>query len=830
MKGSFSKKVLFSLIASAAVVTASSARAQEPDAATVATAESARRVMAMRDAMLQVQEARTDYAAKRYTDAVEHYRNALAVMPQSDETKSRITFIKDSLSDALIARAIDYRSVGRYEEAVSFLKEAVELSPKNERAKVELVHTQDSVRHNPALTPQHVANVEEVNRLLTLGYGELDLGNYDKATAAFEGVLQIDSYNTAARKGIENVQKRRSNYYATAHDSARAKALAEVDAMWEEPLPDSQPVPQLQEEESSELPYNVNDDAENQIVDVLRQMELPHVVFEDVSIMDVVDALRQQIANFEAKGIKASRNINVVTNFGTPDSAGYKEVMSRLVQLNLKNVNLYEILDYLARQVGVTYYISPMGVELSFSGKDFGPMEERVYTVSPHFFDGRDASSGDEDDYEDEDEDDFGSSSGVSIARISPMESLKAMGVSFPEGSYARYTASNRCLVVYNTAHNHKDIAELVNMPVDAEERAISLNITAVEVSEKDLEELGFEWLLNFHLRGDAFIGGGAPVVVDPKTGIPVHDSMQSPTGTNSMPSATEGLRSGIQYLSTSSIETLIESGSAMKYQHSVAQEAKAPGILSFRGVWNSGDLAVIMRGLSQRKATDLLYNPKLLFRPGTDQQVTFTNIREMFYPEEYMEPQVPESSWGNSSPVAAPSHPESFIRYGVTEEGIGLEGVGAIVKIHSAEVLSGGDYVTLGLTVVVNDFEGFINWGSPIYSAILKGDATEPTKLELTPNLVLKPVFKSRLEHTKITIAPGSVVVLGGLKESQMVKFEDKLPILGDLPFVGRFFRSEGEEKVRRALIMFAKVDLVDPSGKDPRTGNQPSLDTSNF
>ena len=39
------------------------------------------------------------------------------------------------------------------------------------------------MRTNPALSPQHVANVEEVNRLLSLAYGYYDLGHFDKAEA-----------------------------------------------------------------------------------------------------------------------------------------------------------------------------------------------------------------------------------------------------------------------------------------------------------------------------------------------------------------------------------------------------------------------------------------------------------------------------------------------------------------------------------------------------------------------------------------------------------------------------------------------------------------------
>lgn len=66
-------------------------------------------------------------------------------------------------------------------------------------------------------------------------------------------------------------------------------------------------------------------------------------------------------------------------------------------------------------------------------------------------------------------------------------------------------------------------------------------------------------------------------------------------------------------------------------------------------------------------------------------------------------------------------------------------------------------------------------------------------------------------------------MVVIGGLQESKMVRYEDKIPILGDLPLVGRLFRSEGQENTRRALIFFAKVDVVDPTGKNPNTGEAP-------
>ena len=145
----FSRASILSLIAMGGLSTAPLAFAQETTDAT-ARAEAARHEMAVRDARQSVQEARLAYQAKRYTDAEKHYRDALKVLPVSPNTTAFAKFIRDSLSDALIAKAIDYRLVGRRDEAISFLREAISLSPENKRAQVELTYTLDAQRTNPA--------------------------------------------------------------------------------------------------------------------------------------------------------------------------------------------------------------------------------------------------------------------------------------------------------------------------------------------------------------------------------------------------------------------------------------------------------------------------------------------------------------------------------------------------------------------------------------------------------------------------------------------------------------------------------------------------------
>jgi general secretion pathway protein D len=44
--------------------------------------------------------------------------------------------------------------------------------------------------------------------------------------------------------------------------------------------------------------------------------------------------------------------------------------------------------------------------------------------------------------------------------------------------------------------------------------------------------------------------------------------------------------------------------------------------------------------------------------------------------------------------------------------------------------------------------------------------------------------------------------------------KSEDKIPIIGDIPFVGRAFRTNVDQHIKRNLIIFVTARLVTPGG----------------
>jgi general secretion pathway protein D len=76
-------------------------------------------------------------------------------------------------------------------------------------------------------------------------------------------------------------------------------------------------------------------------------------------------------------------------------------------------------------------------------------------------------------------------------------------------------------------------------------------------------------------------------------------------------------------------------------------------------------------------------------------------------------------------------------------------------------------------------------------------------------------PRIRVRQVVTSATVWDGQTVVLGGLISEDVKKQKDKVPGLGDLPLVGRLFRSENSLTAKRNLMIFVTPTIIDPAGK---------------
>ena len=122
------------------------------------------------------------------------------------------------------------------------------------------------------------------------------------------------------------------------------------------------------------------------------------------------------------------------------------------------------------------------------------------------------------------------------------------------------------------------------------------------------------------------------------------------------------------------------------------------------------------------------------------------------------------------------------------------------------------GFTIDLNLNPEVVEFEGFINYGSPIFTGGVANG--QPIQVQLTENRIEMPVFATRRVTTAVTIWDGQTVAVGGLIREDIQHVEDKLPILGDIPIAGFLFRTEAEVHNKRNLTVFVTARLIDPAG----------------
>jgi general secretion pathway protein D len=83
-------------------------------------------------------------------------------------------------------------------------------------------------------------------------------------------------------------------------------------------------------------------------------------------------------------------------------------------------------------------------------------------------------------------------------------------------------------------------------------------------------------------------------------------------------------------------------------------------------------------------------------------------------------------------------------------------------------------------------------------------------------------PTTNKRSIESNVVVDDGQIIVLGGLIEDRFEETKNKVPLLGDIPFLGALFRSETREKRRTNLMVFLRPVVM----RDGPSVNNFSLD----
>lgn len=780
-------------------------------------------------------------ADKDYEAAYTFYLNALDLMPAGSVSVKERTVLVGKFSVVSISYANHLIETGRYSDAEKVAKTVLlpQYDPTYKPAVQLLANLEQPDYYNKTVTPAFAEEKEEVTRLLYEGEGFYQTGRYDLAMKRYEQVLNIDRYNIAARKGMEQVNLQKSKYYDSSYNETRSRMLWEVTEAWERPARRFQ----NGRTTSAGVVNRTGIRGTEAIIGKLNRIVIPRIDLQDATVREAVEFLKQRSRELDttAESPAERKGVNIVLKLESavpvaattpgapadpaapPPPQGGNE--NTKVTLSLNNVPLVEALRYLTELSGLKYKIDPYAVSIVPLSENTTDLVTKEYRVPPGFIPSRSSS-----------EDSAAASPGISLdasrstigAKVGAKEYLESSGVPFPSGSFAQYVPAGSKLIVRNTP----DAIDLVDYIVDAalgvQPTQVEIESKFLEITQNNLKELGFDWLLGpFSIGGGVYGAGGtvgygtdadptSPSVANypfAANGVPI--GAVSPTA-GGYP-ATGGLRTGVgtsaqSAISANSIDALIAGVVP-------GSNFASPAIFGLSGIFTNPQFQVVIRALDQKKGVDLMSAPKVTTKSGHKAIVRV--VREFPYPTEFNPPEPPPPNTGGGSGGVIVLTPGSIVTTGVvtptTPTAFETRNLGVTLEVEPV-VGPDGYTIDLNLSPEVVEFDGFVNYGSPIFGAQFNPVTLNIDTPILTDNVINQPVFSTRKVTTSVSIWDGQTVALGGLIREDVQKVQDKVPLLGDIPLAGRLFRSNVDQKIKRNLIIFVTARLMDAEGRPVR------------
>ncbi len=87
----------------------------------------------------------------------------------------------------------------------------------------------------------------------------------------------------------------------------------------------------------------------------------------------------------------------------------------------------------------------------------------------------------------------------------------------------------------------------------------------------------------------------------------------------------------------------------------------------------------------------------------------------------------------------------------------------------------------------------------------------TRLSKIVISPQgTATAPVIDVKQISALVRVRDGEMVVIGGLIQDRVSHIERKVPILGDLPWLGRIFKGTYDVKEKTELVIFLSPRIV--------------------
>jgi len=834
-----------------AVVTGASvpATASTGSGASAATVAAETKVIAEMEAMERVRQAAQAREGERliakgkvemsrgdYENAIRSFRGAIDFLGDRPMNASARRDADSSLAEAYYQNAMHLRQEGKLEAAREMAVQArLAGHPRGER----LLRDIDAKIKDPAPEqlpafvprgndPEFIQGQSRVSLLMARARDFYASGEYNLCRQQLELVLRDFPYETSAIDMLRRLESRRFDIATGEADATRAAMMREVREIW---TPRRYAINEMEttRTEVTEQRPGIGEGT-SAMKKRMQEIIIPEINFRQANLTDVItflaDASREYDPRLEIP--QDRRGINLILSlesgvatppadafrnndpFATSSAAGMdSNPGSRPITITARWLSLMDALDLVMQLADLKYTVRGNIVTVVPANAPEGDLYHRMYSVLPAIATIVPAQSAPA-------ADQWGSAGGATRLAGSSLENqtdwkafFRELGVSWPIGSSIQYMPNIGRLVVMNTADNLSTL-ETVLAVLNVTPKQIEIEARFVEVEQGDMESLGFEWMLN---NGRRLWSQGAPNrdidgVMQPKNFVDVmgRDGMSGATRYTWNPTLTDaaGNRTGGWEPITAAAGSALTGG--FNYLAG-AIDGIAENTLALSGIIANGlDVSMILRMLQSKRGTDLLSAPKVVTQNGNE--ATIKVVREYIYPTEYTTDPVMSSGGDSGTSVQ--------IGAVVTPGGFAMREVGVILQVIP-EVTPDGQMINLTMAPAVVTEPTWEEYGSriPMYDANGNVVIDPTTGMPMYSIISMRqPIFPVRSISTKIQIYNGATVIMGGMITEERITQEDKIPILGDIPFIGRLFRSRWESSRKRNLLIFVTARLVDPAG----------------
>mgnify|MGYP006272192141 CR=1 FL=1 len=656
---------------------------------------------------------------------------------------------------------------------------------------------------NPALTTKFFDHLNDVRQGLEEANSFRETGQLDVAEKKYEAVLSADPFNTVATEGIKKIYEERALVAEKSRDISNLERRREVREGWNNIYPRRGASPN-----GVAVISPMTASPTFALESKLRKTIIPQIDFSGADMDTIRRALNSLSRQYDPEGEK--KGINFIVSADLTDA--------QLVNLKLRQATLEDVVHYISQIAGVKVRLNA-----EIGGVVFGSLVEkrpdlipRTYTVSPSFFKETSSSAG----TETSSPSPRGSGGAMAIttegpANKSAQKRLEELGVSFPEGAYAVYNQKTSQLKVANNAEMLDMIGQLISA---AEEQTLLIQIGCrlVEINQSDLDSITVN---------TTWSGYGLNTLSPVPVGLSTNGSGGTPNASNQK-GVTAQLNQiqGVGLLPNNTLSSFLQSGVLAGTNQS---SAYALNTMDLSGsIFNGMQFRALITAISQKNSANVLANPSITLKRG--QKGAIEVSQEFKYVKEYNDPQSSIRTFnpvgggagavGVRVSVAVPG-PETVIS-SFPSQISDAEPIGVKMDVKP-DVTGDNSRVLLEIAPSFVDFEGFINYGTVINSAYAATYFNQTTTI-LTNN-IQQPVFIRRdVKLEPVEVNDGYTLMLGGLLREDIQKIDEKVPLLGDIPILGRAFQGKTEQAFKKNTLIFVtpRILTVDGQPLNPTAG----------